>query len=97
MSPQRKNVEESERFRAVPWMQPINRCTFCGAEAHLWQRSVPGTDTWESCVMCSNDGSEDVTRDNCPLYMPPDFFYHQTKREAVEYWNRRTSQRFYRG
>lgn len=80
-----------DRYRKVGTTQHINNCTFCGQRAELWQRHERA-DEWSSAVMCSNFGEDaDPTGDPCPLHLPPEVFHFPTKRQAIAYWNQRTT------
>lgn len=80
-----------EIFKPVACTTPLNACTFCGWPAELYSRSNADGTFSEKAVMCSNFGDDDPTGNACPLHLPPEDFYHATKREAVEYWNERTA------
>lgn len=80
-----------EIFKPVACTTPLNPCTFCGWPAELFSRSNADGTFSEKAVMCSNFGDDDPTGNACPLHLPPEDFYHATKREAIEYWNERTA------
>lgn len=80
-----------EIFKPVACATPLNHCTFCGWPAELYSRSNADGTFSEKAVMCSNFGDDDPTGNACPLHLPPEDFYHATKREAIQYWNERTA------
>lgn len=86
-----KQNPSGELFKPVACTTPLNPCTFCGWPAELYQRTNAEGTYSQKAVMCSNFGGDDPTGDACPLHLPPEDFYHATKREAVEYWNERTA------
>lgn len=86
-----ENLTTNEIFKPVACTTPLNSCTFCGWPAELYSRSNADGTFSEKAVMCSNFGDDDPTGNACPLHLPPEDFYHATKREAVEYWNERTA------
>jgi len=83
--------ERGDQFRVVQSPSPLSPCMFCGSPAELSQRQRGESDIWDSAVSCSN--ADGVDRDECPLFYPPESFYHETKREAVAYWNKWAQQR----
>jgi ribA/ribD-fused uncharacterized protein len=81
-------TRSDERFRHVETEAVILPCNWCGSPAQLWQRSN-ANGVWSSAVMCTNQGGGSGSpQDECPLYLPPESFYHARKVEAIDYWNR---------
>lgn len=85
------NLGQPEDFRMIEDHKPTNDCPVCHGKTSLWQRRRAGTDIWDSAVMCESLDEEEFGE--CPLYLAPEGFYCETKRQAIELWNRRTAPR----
>lgn len=74
--------------RVTGWDKKLERCPFCGSNAEMWEYE-PTSNHYQKVVMCSNGGDEDNDIEPCPMYMPPEGFYRDTKANALKTWNTR--------
>lgn len=76
----------------IPAGTLVDDCPVCAAKPSLWQYSDSPTSPTSKLVMCSN-GDEPtipgigIVHEGCLLYMPPNCFYRETQRDAIEFWN----------
>lgn len=78
-----------ELYKPIPsWDAELKACPFCGSPAEMWEYE-PTENHFQKVAMCGNDGDEDEGIEPCPMYMPPEGFYRDTKKNAAEAWNRR--------
>jgi hypothetical protein len=77
-----------DTYKIVPFHAiELAPCGFCYSPVNMWQYTN-ALDVVTFAVMCSLSQEEAPSGDDCPLFMPPDTFYHDRKIEAAEYWNK---------
>lgn len=77
-----KDTNKNQLFNKLN--EPVDmNCPLCGAKAEMWERVTERAAS--KAVMCSN-GDGYAGLETCLLYLPPEPFYHATKREAQEFW-----------
>jgi hypothetical protein len=78
-----------DRYRLAPdrlSLYCLVPCKLCGAPAQLWQRWLHD-DVWHTFGACSN--VDDMDGEPCLFNLPEsEFFYHERKTDAEQYWNR---------
>lgn len=80
-----------EMYRPIKnWNESLESCPFCGCKAEMWEYE-PTPSVYQKVVMCSNDGDNDENIEPCPMYMPPEGFYKDTKAKARKIWNTRNT------
>lgn len=87
-----KLLEVSERdddYLKLTTPTGLNPCPVCGSPAEMWQRKHE--DQFHKVIVCPNNGKKDSDY-QCPCYFPPECYYHATRREAVAYWQKHSSQ-----
>ena len=75
-----------------PPAEPVEACPCCGSSARVWVYAEDPTMPVTRVVMCDHSGSigprDALVYEGCLLQMPPDDFYRETGREAVQLFRR---------
>lgn len=83
-----ESTDRNDDYHKLTTPNGLNPCPVCGSVAELWQRKHE--DQFHKVIACPNNGRKDSDY-QCPLYFPPEGYYHATRREAIAYWQKHSS------